>query len=78
MIETRIKKLRDPFILVENGVYEAYGTLDGGHGMIFISLEGCSFPEQTHPRARGSAGANTCQRIQRNCCLHFKLKKRYG
>ena len=40
MIETSIKKLRDPFILVENGVYEAYGTLDGGHGMIFTSLEG--------------------------------------
>jgi len=26
MIETSIKKLRDPFILVENGVYYAYGT----------------------------------------------------
>ena len=26
MIETKIRKLRDPFILVENGVYYAYGT----------------------------------------------------
>ena len=26
MIESNIKKLRDPFILVENGVYYAYGT----------------------------------------------------
>ena len=26
MIETSIKKLRDPFILVENGIYYAYGT----------------------------------------------------
>ncbi|MBQ4136867.1 MAG: family 43 glycosylhydrolase [Clostridia bacterium] len=26
MIETNIKKLRDPFILVEDGVYYAYGT----------------------------------------------------
>ena len=26
MIESKIKKLRDPFILVENGIYYAYGT----------------------------------------------------
>ena len=39
MIETKIRKMRDPFILVENGVYYAYGTGCNGNDWNYTTYD---------------------------------------